>query len=323
MSVRSLLNVSAGIRQHARIWLTQVLSYDDGHTIDWTERVPFWKALGADTEMLERFEAVNPRWDAALDTMFATAALRHDPNGFEKVYQLLLYVLSWVKFSDTRFAAIGKCGRRWLLSVAMGLDNLFRQVQADRKVSRYYSNGYLRCKFEVRWWLSTAALAFYPTESMMLDILEDDRFYKRRDELLATLAEEMHYVNDLPLSTFKAVVDAAGLPCTADELRSSVLQSMLISVGFCHKEAFEETNELPIRLTQGNINDNVANVAMQLNEPDEPRTKQLWNCLRQGVHRDFVVRLLQLVKDSPCTTGLSETGRQFVRYGLILMGRVV
>jgi len=71
---------------------------------------------------------------------------------------------------------------------------------------------------------------------------------------------------------------------------------------------FREVGEAPLSLTQDNISANVDALAAQLAPPAEPTTRKIWNCLKCGINQALVVRALELVRDAPASTGLSEKG---------------
>lgn len=108
----------------------------------WSVREPFWRALGVDVDTMKLFQDANPRWDPHTQTLFVSADLRGDDKVFDKVEAFLLYAHSWINFSDGRFGGIGPCGRRCMVSLACGLDSLFKYCEDVGALSNYYSNPY-------------------------------------------------------------------------------------------------------------------------------------------------------------------------------------
>jgi len=311
-AMKSLTNTHTEIRKHITSFYVKHVSHEAGHTLPWETRKQFFTAMGVASDMLENFERVNPWWDTVSKTLFVNPDLKNDPDGQKRVEQLLLYAATWSDFSETRFGAIGSCGRAWVLSQALGLDSLANLTLQDPAVIKFFLRGYgTHCTEKVRRWLAIASLAFYPAESMMMSLLEDDRFYKRANELWADISVEHEYVNQLNVDVFREIVRVTGLPDTVEEFRHDTLRAMNISVCFISVECFEEMRCHPLDITQGDIEAKVRALAAEPDPPTDPTTRQMWTRMRDGLHIDFVVRTMTLVKDAPCTTLLSEQGRCF------------
>ena len=111
--------------------------------------------------------------------LLANPSLAADARGVDSVCGLVLYASSWDNFSDTRLGGVGKCCRKWLLSMFLGLTQLFKDTWDDRTTSRYYASGNNRLGHEQRLWLCIGAVAWLPVESMVVALLEDDRLLCR------------------------------------------------------------------------------------------------------------------------------------------------
>ena len=212
-------------------------------------------------------------------------------------------------FVDSRFGAIGPCGRKWLLSCALGLDVCFAMTLA-----RGPDNvGLLRqriseAKYKVRLWLTTAAFSAMPVESMVLELLEDDRLLLRADYIRESMAAETSYVSKLPITFFAEIACIADLPLSGELLKHETLRSLHVGCGYVYGEAWHHLKCDPLALTQGDIAANVAALSERTLPPREYATRQMWHALRACFPDRRLVRTLLLLRDSPSTTGLAEKG---------------
>lgn len=97
-----------------------------------------------DTVTLEQFRLIQPRWDIETTTLHVADCPRTDSERSKKVTAFLLYASSWLKFSDTRLVMVEEYSGRHLLSLFMGFDEVYKMVEADPRVTNYYSGGYMR-----------------------------------------------------------------------------------------------------------------------------------------------------------------------------------
>jgi hypothetical protein len=310
ISLKALINTSADIRDRARQFIARHLVFDVGLTTPREQREVFWKALGVPVDMLEELLVLNLRWDVASKQLLVDPRMRDDPMCISRVDACLQYCLSWISFSESRFSKTGACGRRWLLSQAVGADALYDDMVNDPEVNNgYYANGYSRCCSEdVRKFLCVAAFASLPAEAVSLELLEDDRLLRRYAELLEVFHSELDYVRNMPEGLFQEISMMAGLHSDGAALKQWVLLSMHISAGYMHRGTFADVQRDPLRLTQGDIAANVETLLDDRDLPTDVTVRQLWNCLRMGVSARDVRQLLELLRDAPYTTGLCEKG---------------
>ncbi len=211
----------------------------------------FGRHWGVDVDNMIMFRKINPWWDPTTKQLFVNPSIAADITGVDSVCGLVLSASSWGNVSDTRLGGVGRCCRKWLLSMFLGLTQLFRDTWDNRATSRYYAGGYIRLGHEQRLWLCIGAVAWLPVESMVLALLEDDRLPCRFDEVLEDMKAEGHYAAALPTALFDHIVTVVGLIVSGAELHSEALLSMHIGLGYCHMESFWEIGQFPWKLTQG------------------------------------------------------------------------
>ena len=219
----------------------------------------------------------------------------------------MMYGFHWLTFSETRLGKIGPCGRRWMLSCSLGLDECFREAIQENTTSRYYASGYLSADFEVRRWLVIAGFAALPVESMVLELLEDDRFFLRAAELKRDMDMETEYVGQMDECFFEEVARVCELPMSASQIKHEVLLSLHISRGYVHAESYYALTQDPWCLTQGDIEANTNGLLSRDVAPKDPATKKMWVALKCDVLQPTVhTRCMHLLQDQPGTNLLSE-----------------
>ena len=181
--------------------------------------------------------------------LYVDSAWEAEPNIIDTISGLVLYLMRWVAFSETRWAKVGMSSRLWLRSLAGGLYPLWRLVMEDAPISKYHIGGY-KAEHSVRLLLATAAFSPLSAESTLMALFEDDRFLRRTQELWDLAVSEITYLNNLPDSVYKRVVDLAELEMGCYAFRSHALHCAHITLSYLWFEMFEQTEKLPLSLTQ-------------------------------------------------------------------------
>ena len=94
-----------------------------------------------------------------------------------------LYVFQFRSWSDTRWALVGRAGRRWVLAHLFGLGSLVQWVRDNPKESNYYIDGYRNVSNEIMLMLSILALTAQFSEAPLKVVLEGDRLPKVLDSI--------------------------------------------------------------------------------------------------------------------------------------------
>ena len=157
-------------------------------------------------------------------------------------------------------------------------------------------------------WLTTCSFVFLPVESVVLALLEDDRFYLLADPLWTAMRDEIRYVSLLPVDFFADIAEVVGLGISGGVLKHETMRSLHISCAYYWAESFAEPKRDPWQLTQGDIVTNIGALRDREAAPRDYTARQLRNALRCGKELGEVVRSQMLLRDAPATTGLAEKG---------------
>ena len=137
-----------------------------------------WKAL----VVMEQWALVllilfDPVWDGVF--LWISAAREADADCLEKLATLLLYLFSSSLFSATRWGGVGPSTRSLCRCWLLGLDGVVGVCKADTEAILNHINGYKKGGFAVKRLAIVAALASCPCESVIYELLEDDRIFER------------------------------------------------------------------------------------------------------------------------------------------------
>ena len=188
----------------------------------------------------------------------------------------------------------------------MGVQALVDLVY-DRKLCTYHLGGYKKLEAKHMRYLTIAALATYPCEMFSLELLQDDRFLKRGIELRSLVEQKTRHVAGLCAETWEnlaALVD--------DSLTGSLLQHCTCSAmhrmnAYLHRHSFSLLEQYPLLLCQGVVSQRLATLATEDPEGLDIASQRIQSCVTSSlVSEGKAIMSLQLLRESPCSTGLVE-----------------
>ena len=92
--------------------------------------------------------------------------------------------MRWCDVSETRWTKVGESGRLFLKPVLIGIDGISEIARKNNSVSKWHLAGFFKkATLSVRLFLAVAALSRRATETMLLELMEDDRFLLYHDRL--------------------------------------------------------------------------------------------------------------------------------------------
>ena len=197
------------------------------------------------------------------------------------------------------------------------MDELYKNCDADENCGMYHLHGYLSAGFQERRFLAIASVASYPTESVLGSLIDDDRVLRNAVELEELAADELLYIESLPMFCWRHLAELVGEPSYSGmDLRQDTLQAAHTSVAYVYNDLFRQVHQEPLSFTQGDIAAHVAALAVRITPITDPVTLQLRGLLDYGVPNSRLVRALELLRDAPCSTNITE---QAHKVGALLM----
>ena len=252
ISIESLRNTFSHLASHLGQWLGVVVTYTRHVDDDAEEK--WWRLLGVPADWVDDFVAVAPRWSSG--QLHCRAALQDDPESFQHITRIFLWCMRWTKFSMTRWLTVGISCRAFLRSLSVGIVSLMQFVRDDPSVSDYHAHGFAKCgEHEIRYTIM-AALASYPTESWLAEIILDDRIAGRAELLQDVLVDELNFLEQVPESAWERLSDLLDVD-PWHRLRHGVLSSAHICVAYLSRKTLKCAIGYPWRLCRGDIKHNL------------------------------------------------------------------
>ena len=194
--------------------------------------------------------------------MHVSAALLADPDPIGAVTTLIRYCLHWVDFSDTRWTKCGESGRLYIRSLLVGIDGLVKLTEQNDAVCRWHLAGYFkRSSSSVKAYLGVAAAAGRPSESMLYDLMQDDRFLKRIHHCWQILVDELQYLLALPDSFYLIVAEAVKL--TPIDFKSHCIEASLVSIAYLYQDVWLPLSRPPWKYFIGDIRQNISSLMLE------------------------------------------------------------
>lgn len=268
----------------------------------------FWKFCLIRDDLLPLFISADPFWNG--DFLEVNEEFWRSPDAGKVLETLLLYVLSWNDWSETRWCVVKYASRRLLRSLACGVSRLVALVKSDPDVAGSYINGFGRCTDEVRMYLCVASCSSSPAEAVHIKLLKDDRFLKYGQELREDMVQDIGLLCDLPHLVWRRLYAIVGSDRHGSwqTLRSECMIAAVIGAGYMQMSAFSILGEPPWMYTQGDIPAHVERIRgapMTKLEEDET-TRKIAMGLANGVLPQVFVEGLRLLRDASLTTNINE-----------------
>jgi len=310
--LKSLRNSSGPIFDRIDDFIDTRVHYDDTDS-DLNMKADLWVHLGVDSPtMLAQILEVDPLWDPVFQILRVSAKLKIEVDqGKGKIKGILLWSFQWLNWSDTRWGRMPVCGRLWLRSKAVGLEYVVSLVKDDTRSSsdKEYIGGYKRfLTKEVEKLFCTAALGLKPLEYGLAVLMKDDRFLLLAQEIREGMVERRLQVCNLPDAIWNLLASFVSLDPSFDgwTLRHCTLNTMHIGMSYVECNAFTQLTVYPLKLTQGDVRENLRELGDFVGELDT-QTRNVLKCVTDpGVGRTS--EALTLLKHVACSTGLAEKG---------------
>ena len=191
VAIESLRNSFSLLREHLWTFLQRHVAFR-GTPHDEDEARCLWAALGVDASMLPTFAEVHPVWEG--DRLMIGSSLVENHNATALVSDVILYLFRWRKFTESRFTSLGVACRSLLASLVAGLPALVQLTRDDPHATDFHLQGFGKLDQQTRHACVVIALCTWPAESLMYELLDDDRLGRRSKELWEQCVEETKYL---------------------------------------------------------------------------------------------------------------------------------
>ena len=300
ISVSSLLRASKGLFLVVPEFLATYVVLDLPQPENFDDIQFFWTCLDVPPKLIDLFLKVNPVWKDG--KLHCSALLSGDPDMVSAVTTVIHFCLHWVDFSETRWTKVGVCGRLFLRSLCIGVEKIQELACKHDAVCKYHLAGFQkRCDASVKQYLAIAALSARPSEGMLLDLLEDDRFLLRHEACRQIIQEEHNYLVEAPAHLFAYVSAILNVDC--DWYMNSVLECSLTSIAYLHMDCFDRLEQAPLKYAMGNIDENLK---LLMTDDVDDLLALKWKSLVAMGYEEEVAAGLTLLRESSFSSTLVE-----------------
>jgi hypothetical protein len=301
--LQSLHIVVESLRNSFDILLSRLPAFLSKHLVfvdppgDTEPVATFWRNLGVEADMVDEVAEVNPWW--AEGKLQVSSAVTQDPAGIEQVSHVLLYLCKWRQFSDSRWCTVGACCRSLLWGLCVGLEAWVALARADPTASDYYLHGFSRLTRAIKQYCVVASLSSYMPDTILAEVLADDRILRHASRLQELMVEEMGWVENVESFTWCRLAAASGYRGEVWELRDSVVRSSHVAASFIDGKVLGQLREYPWRLAVGDVAENLARLAATEEPIRDSCTHKVRLLLRMGYNRDRLVAAVSLFREIP------------------------
>ena len=299
--ISSLLRASTGLHLAVGEHVVGRVVFDRHPPDNIEDLEHFWTCLDVEPKILDLVVRVNPFWDG--QRLRVSASLADEPDAINMVTTVVRYCMHWVDFSDTRWCKVGQCGRLYLRSLMVGIDHLVQLAVANDAVSKWHLNGYMKFgSVSAKTYLAVAACAGRPSESFLLELLEDDRFLIHHARYWQVLADEHLYLLSLPFAFYSTVADV--LKVDVHDYRAQVINASVVSIGYLHMDLWVHIAKAPLKYFIGNVHQNIVGLMAETDVSD-PLSAKMQSLAVAGFQSEVESSCL-LTREASWTTTLVE-----------------
>ena len=124
IAIESVRNAYALLQLRVPIFLTTHLRLDDGSDYDQQALYSEWANLGLDSHLAELVAELHLRWHSQSKKLLVAAKHASDLGLVEKISFVLLSVMKFRRFTESRWLTIGESCRTMVCALLLGLESL-------------------------------------------------------------------------------------------------------------------------------------------------------------------------------------------------------
>lgn len=270
---------------------------DSDHSAE--EWIRVWVAFGVPPQLIEIILDLRLKWRD--DRAIVAWEHRGREGAFEDVSMVLLGLMQFDNFSDSRWLGAGPACRDLLRSLMVGVSSLISFVRKDSRVSEYHISGFSRLTPSLRRFVCVAGVMSHLPESLQVELLDDPQVPIRVDYLEEVMLEEARWLWSLR-DTFWERLAPVGA-CAATTIRHEVVRAAMVCCAFVDRRLFRAARQPPWALCTGSIHDNLRCLKAQ-DRPQEDATRKIWELLQVGYPLSQVSEAIELMRSCPWSIAL-------------------
>lgn len=201
ITLESLRRSYSELIAHLPKWLSEKVVFEDCAALGAWQRV--WTLCGLPPKWVDQLVELELRYEHG--HLKVGAKWEDDPELPQLLMTLMLKLWEWRRFSDSRWASMGASCRSMLAACLSGLPDFVGEVLANPSAHTFYLKGFLYMTGEVKALVALIACSSFIADTLLAELMEDDRLPMRHDGLQQELLRELEYIEALEMPVFEII----------------------------------------------------------------------------------------------------------------------
>ena len=301
--LESLRNGFKHLQSHLASFLMQHVVFEDMDVAQ-SDLLAFWTALDITPDLSSMLAERGVFWKDG--KLLVSCACKDDPDIIPWLYNALMTVFCFKRFSTSRWITVGSSMRTLIAACALGIRHLHQVTIEDPHVGTYYLSGFKNLSGPMRHMAVVAALSSRPTEALSLAMLEDDRAVRNIDNLEGILTEEMNWLQQLSLPVWQLLSLASDSGSSCRAIRSECLDCAHTSVSYTYKNFLSQVRSLPWSLAIGDVSANLDAFAGSSEPVEDAVAKKIKTLLSMKFSRTELEEAVLMLRECRWSTAFAE-----------------
>ncbi len=166
-----------------------------------------------------------------------SSELEGQADALERIAFICQLAFSLGKFTESRWCSVGKSARVVVMGLFIGLEPLVSMARQDDCCTYYSLHGFSTMSLAIKLFVVHASTVSVILDSVMTEMIEDDRVLRHIDHLKGTIQNEMPWLLTLSEFVWSRVARLVGM--RAQQLGTSVIECVHVGLalfqlpGYC------------------------------------------------------------------------------------------
>eukprot|EP00971_Amphidinium_carterae_P227876 4519909-Amphidinium_carterae.1 len=205
-----------------------------------------WAGLGQSDESLHFLVRAQLRFEN--DQLLVHPEFAEQEDAPELVADALLGLAKFPKFTESRWLSVATAARSLTAVLLVGMDSWVETCFKAEHHSEYYLGGYRRLTPQHKTMLLRIAMASYPADAFLAEVLEDDRLNRSSARYSEAVLDEIVYLANVDLQVWQMLAGISQGVVEPELLRSDCLHAALVIQAFIRDKALSQLESMPFTL---------------------------------------------------------------------------
>lgn len=250
----SLRNSFGTLHDRMHSHLLERLHFDRS-PVDREQVARYWMCLGVAADMLDMVAEIHPWWKGGAS--WVSGDLEGEDDMLERVSLVVLYMHQWKQFTDSRWLTVGSACRAVVASLSVGLGQLVHKTREDPSATDFHLHGFGRLSPDLRKFMVIATIVSFVVDSLLVEVLSDDRLAGRGEQLRGGMAEELAWIEGLGPFVWDRLAYVVSEEYDGGNLWSECLHASHVAASYIQRKLFDILAGYPWKLAVGDIDRNL------------------------------------------------------------------